>query len=64
MTQFMALLENAATSICDLPVDRWAGWVTYLLEAIESRSDDPVIAEHVLREVREAIVVRLAEGRW
>jgi hypothetical protein len=40
-----------------------AGWVTFLLEALDETLDDPEL-EATLEHVRDAIETRLEIGRW
>ena len=57
-----AALEDAAGEFENLDPRRWAGWVAYLLETLESRRPDEI--EPVLQDVRDAIKTRLDIGRW
>ena len=57
-----AALENATREFENLDTRRWAGWVAYLLETLESRRPDEI--ESVLQDVRDAIETRLDIGRW
>ena len=57
-----AALEDAPAEIDSLDMRRWAGWVTYLLEVLESRRPDEIAP--VLQAVRDGIDMRLEVGRW
>lgn len=57
-----ALLDKAAAEVGKLPVGRWAGWAVYLLEALEAQARTP--AEEWPTGIRDALRVRLTEGRW
>lgn len=57
------VLEEAAKAIeTTVRPELWAGWVCYLLEALDV--DHPSEIEDVLRAVKADIETRLALGRW
>jgi len=57
-------VERAADAIAELPPGRWAQWVAYLLEALQSKTAAKDFYSEVLADVAGAIDERLEAGRW
>ena len=55
-------METAAQAVRTLPPEQWAGWVTWLLEALDDEGDPAFRA--CLESVRDAITTRLERGGW
>lgn len=56
--------ERAAEEICRLPPNLRPGWIVYILESIDERSEGDAVLGDTLLRVQEAIEDRLIEGRW
>lgn len=66
-------VERAAQAVSTLPPEQWPGWVTYLLEALDSEmtkrpwraAEYGRDAQHrLLSDVKTSIETRLDAGRW
>jgi hypothetical protein len=71
--ELLEMLDKAADGIAQRDTEEWAGWITYLLEALDSGLDGaPVsfVKQHkadvarTLERVRADITTRLESGRW
>ena len=56
-------LDGVAAAVATTSINRWAGCITYLLEALDSDMDDSGF-RHVLEILRDDIYTRLEEGSW
>jgi hypothetical protein len=56
-------LDEVAAAVAATSINRWAGCITYLLEALDSDIDDSDF-RHVLEVLRDNISTRLEEGSW
>ena len=61
--EIQAAMEQAADLLATRPAETWAGWVTYLLEALDDKTDADTFAA-VLGDVQADIATRLEGGRW
>jgi len=52
--------ERVASTIARLDPAQWAGFVCYVLEALDDQAPDDTF----LRNLRDDIETRLDEGRW
>lgn len=56
-------LNRTADGISAYPPEQWAGWVVYLLEALQGKSD-PQTYEAFLERLHAHIGDRLETGQW
>lgn len=65
-SEIQATVNHAGAAIITLAPHRWAGWVIYLMEALENetmeREADPVDA--FLADVRRDLGQRIEGGQW
>ena len=61
--EIQAAMEQAANLLATRPADQWAGWVVYLLEALDDKTDADTFAA-VLRGVQDGIATRLEAAQW
>ena len=64
ITEIQDLLDKAGVGFVELPIDQWAGWIVYLLEALDAASKDMPQFEDWLGGVRDAVITRLSGGTW
>lgn len=73
LSSVQVTVDRASLAIATLPVEQWPGWVTYLLEALESEMEkqDWRAAEYgrdaqwrLLEAVKASLETRLDAGRW
>lgn len=60
-------IHTTATALVHLPSDEWAGWITYLCEALEEAArtqGHEYDAKTVLQEITQRIEARIARGTW
>ena len=63
--EIQAKCEMAADAIATLAIGNWAGWVLYILEALEDLAGNrDTFGTEVLESMAESINTRLNEGRW
>ena len=58
-----ATLEEALTWLADIDRQSWAGWVVYLLEVLQDKTD-PDEYRAMLLTLQDAIRTRLDDGKW
>ena len=58
----MRLLDSAAELLAKKPPDRWAGWIVYFAEALDSKEIPDF--EDALRAAGRDFMVRLETGQW
>ena len=63
LSEIQAAMEQAAELLATRPAEQRAGWVVYLLEALDEHAQAADF-EDVLRGVQESITTRLGEGTW
>lgn len=63
LAEVQEAVERAAEAIVGLEEWQWAGWVVYLLEALESRTE-VMRGDALLQQMRSNIQGRLEMGRW
>jgi len=57
--------QEAADAIAGLPRAKWAGWVCWILEALDNESQNQRSEfDIVLWELRTNLDTRSREGRW
>jgi hypothetical protein len=56
-------LDDVAAAVATTSTDRWAGCITYLLEALDSEASESDF-RHVLEVLRDDISTRLEERGW
>ena len=61
LTEVQEKVEAAVEAIATLPHGQRAGWICYLLEALDTYND---VYHFLLEAVAENINTRLNEGRW
>ena len=63
-TDTQGLIVDIAYQIAEfVPVEKWAGWIIYLLEILDGR-DRQHIHRVWLEDIRDDINERLRHGRW
>lgn len=60
---FRARLNRTADAISGWPAEQWGGWVVYLLEALQHKSD-PELYNGFLERLHDHIGDRLRDGEW
>ena len=64
-TDVLERCRLAAEAIMQLPPQEWAGWICWLMEAMdEPRDEDRRLAEDVLADIERDLKQRLETGRW
>ena len=63
MSEIQEVLDKAAARFAELPVEEWAGWVVYLLEALDAQRRTKPVRDW-LAPVRDAALTRLSGSRW
>ena len=63
LMEIRATLNHAGDQIAALPSDRWCGWICYLLNVLNTDTDQEDFSTF-LQTLRDHITERLAEGRW
>ena len=63
LSEIQRAMERAAELLATRPAVQWAGWVGYLLEALDDHAQAANF-EDVLRGVHESITIRLGVGQW
>lgn len=56
-------LNRTADAISGQPSEQWAGWVIYMLEALQGKSD-PQTYEAFLEQLHMHVSDRIEEGEW
>jgi hypothetical protein len=54
-SEVLEAFKAADETLCKLPPEQWAGWITWLLEDKD---------EELLIEIRDELNQRLESGRW
>lgn len=72
-SELLEILDKAADGIAQRDADEWAGWLVYILEALDSGLDDApasflqqhnVDVENALERVKADVTGRLETGSW
>lgn len=66
LDELKTLIDDLTDDLVGLEPDpeSWARWVVYLLEVLESKTQDPAERESFIRAVMDACDGRLEWGRW
>jgi hypothetical protein len=62
-SEMLQQAEQTAAAIARLPVEQWPGWVTYILEVLDGKTDLELY-EWFLEQLCKDIAARLKIGRW
>jgi hypothetical protein len=62
--QVRAAVDRAAAGLAPVALPDWAGWIVYLLEALEVQAAGRGDFDAMLESVETAIAIRRAGGRW
>lgn len=62
LMEIRATLNHAGDQIADLPSDKWCGWICYLLDVLNTDTDQEDFS-NFLQTLRDQITERLAVGR-
>ncbi len=65
LTEIQTKCAMVVGAISMLPIDQWAGWVTYILEALEDKAGNRDSFQYeALEEIANTIDDRCTGGQW